>query len=133
MDVGRRSRQVLAGRTEVCPGFSTATAGSPAAAPELDGLTARRLPGADAALEHRVRVEAGGGEDARGDRRPGAALAQSDDRLVAIERVERAGPEQPIGNVACPGNVAGIALVLLADVDQLRLAVGEEPVEFVDG
>src|SRR5215510_6817731 len=62
-------------------------------------------PLVDASVDHRMRVEAVGGEDARRDRRPGAGLADRDERAVAREVVLAQG-EQAIRDVAAAGDVA---------------------------
>src|SRR5262245_32637641 len=63
-------------------------------------------------------VETVRGEDAGGDGGPRAALADRDGAPVARE-VGLAEREQPVRDVATPGDVARVPLVLLADVDQL--------------
>ena len=94
-----------------------------------------RLPGVDplvdASVDHRMRVEAVRGEDARRDRRPGPRLADRDERAVT-RKVVLAHRQQAVGDVAAAGDVAVGALVLLADVDELRTVV-EQRVELVDG
>ena len=63
-------------------------------------------------------VEARGGEDAGGDRRAGAALADRDDRPVGGQ-LGRRRSDQAVGNVPAPGQRRLLALVGLAYVDQL--------------
>ena len=77
-----------------------------------------------------MRVEAVCSEDARRDGGPRARLADRDDRLVARE-VGLAEREQAVRDVAAAGDVAGVALVLLAHVDELGPAL-EERVELLD-
>src|SRR3990172_7791800 len=100
------------------------------AAAKLDRGPAGSCPGGDPAVPDRMRIEAARGEDAGRDRRPWARLADRHDRPVARE-IRLPEREQAIRDVATARDVAGIALVLFADVDQLR-AVCEQGVQLVD-
>ena len=103
---------------------------SAAAASELDRRLARGDPGVDSAVPDGVGVEAVRCEDARRDRGARAGLADGDDRPVP-RKVGLTEREQAVRDVAAPRDVAGVALVLLAHVDELRACL-EERVELFD-
>ena len=101
-----------------------------AAAAELDRGLAGRVPVVDAAVRDRAGVVAARGEDARGDcgARPG--LADRDQRPV-VGQLGRAERDESVRDVPAARDVARVALVPLAHVDQLG-AVGEDVLELVD-
>ena len=74
----------------------------------------------------------GGAEDARGDRRARARLADRDDRQRAAEAVLRRLPRDAVRDVAAARDEALVALVRLADVEQLDPAVSEPALELLD-
>ena len=69
-------------------------------------------------------------EDARRDRRTRAGVADRHDGLLAEAVVAHA--QQPVRDVARPRDVAAVALVLLAHVEHLDLAGGEQALDLVE-
>src|SRR5207248_5367701 len=69
---------------------------------------------------------------ARRDRRSRTALADGDDRPSAAQSVRRRLPRGAIGQVAAARDEAVVALVRLADVEQVDLVRGEPTLELVD-
>ena len=90
----------------------------------------RRHQSADAAVDHRARVDAGGGEHAGGDRGARAALADRHHRLAVGDR-RPVGAQQPVRDVLAARDEAGVALVELAHVDHVDLAAAQELREIV--
>ena len=101
-----------------------------AAAAELDHLPAAGGPIGDPAVEHRAGRHAFRGQDRGGDAGAGAALANRHYRPVGGD-VGAADREQAIRDVAAPRDVAVVALVALANVDQLD-AILEQAGELVE-
>src|SRR5438552_7792216 len=95
-----------------------------AAAAEGDGLAP---PVVDAAVEDRPRIDSRRGHHARRDRGARSRLADRHDRLPAGEPVLGRLSREPVRDVAAARDIAAIALVGLADVDELDLARGEPP------
>src|SRR3712207_1782931 len=77
----------------------------------------------DQTARHRVRAEPGAAERERGGRRPRADAAVEHHGPLRIERPGLLG-EAPERDVPGAGDVAGDALVRLADVDQVDAARG---------
>ena len=84
-----------------------------------------------AAVDDGTGVVAARAQDAGRDRGPGAAFADRHHRSVGGE-VGAARRQQPVGDVAAAGDVARVALVLLAHVDHLG-AGRDQRLELVDG
>ena len=76
---------------------------------------------ADAAAGDRAHVEALALQQRRGDRRSRAALADRDDRPVALQRAGADLAQQPVRDVRRAGEVALVALGRLAHVDDLHV------------
>ncbi len=115
--------------TDMAQGQTQVTTSTTAAA-ELDRRLAGLSPRVDPAVEDRTCVVAPSGEDARCDRGARPGLADRDERSVGRE-LDGAEREETVGDVAAAGDVARIALVLLADVDQLGARL-EDLVELLD-
>src|SRR5207237_9265697 len=84
----------------------------------------------DDAYKTLARGDTTGGEDARDNRSPRPALADLDDRPVARQLLG-ARPDEPVRNVHAAGDEARVALVQLADVDQLDRARSEQPAQLL--
>src|SRR5579875_872137 len=99
-------------------------------------LTSRRArpgpPAGHSALEHRPRLDAGGPQDARGDRRPGAGFADRDHRSSLEEPGLGCRAHGAIGEVARAGDVLLVVLRALPHVEQLDLAAGEQSLELLE-
>ena len=93
-------------------------------------MAAARLPVVHAAVQDRPRVDAARLENAGGDRRASAGVADRHDRLLPEAVV--ADAQQAVGDVARSRDVAAVAFVLLADVDHLDLAGCEQSLELAD-
>src|SRR5205085_11819126 len=68
---------------------------------------------------------------ARGDRGPGAGLADRHDGLAVAELV-LPGADEAVRDMPAAGDVAVVALVGLAHVEELDRARGEQALELVD-
>src|SRR5207248_260411 len=84
------------------------------------------LPVGDPAVEHRPGVEAGRLQNACGDRSAGAGLADRHQRTAVEQSGLRGGSRRPVGEVPRAGDVALVALVRLAHVEQLDRVVREQ-------
>src|SRR5947208_13565365 len=85
----------------------------------------------DSAVEQRPGRDAVGGQDARGYRGACAALADRDDR-AAVRQLAGELADKAVRNVAALRDIALVALVLPADIDDLDRVVREESLELVD-
>src|SRR5207253_4760609 len=103
-----------------------------AAASERDRLAAACAPAGDAAVQDRARRDARRREHARRDGGARAGLADRHHGPLPGEAVLRRGPHDAIRDVAAAGDVAGVALVLLADVHERDLVAGEQALELVE-
>src|SRR5581483_10142937 len=89
-------------------------------------------PRGDAAVEHRARVEAGGVQHARCDRRARTALADRDDRFLAAETGLGRLSRRAVREMVRAGDELPVALVGLAHVEKLDLAGRQPSLELVD-
>src|SRR5215207_2864526 len=101
-----------------------------AATAELDRAPATLLPVFDAAVEHGARVDAARCEHARSDPGSSARAADRYDGPVGESSGDRG--QQPVGDVPRADDVAVIALVGLAHVEQDHSVLRDEPLELVE-
>src|SRR5204863_428311 len=83
-------------------------------------------------VEHRACVDARGDEQARRDRCACPALADRHDRLARVEPVRAGLAQQAVRDVQRAGDVALVALRLLAHVEHLDRPLLEQALELVE-
>src|SRR3954463_13117128 len=93
-----------------------------APATERRRLAAAGAPFAEAAVEHRTRVEAGRLKHAGGDRRTRAALADRHEWACSAQAVLGGLPRGPVRQMRAPRDEAGVALLRLTNVQQLDVS-----------
>ena len=89
------------------------------------------LPVVHAAVQDRAGADSFGRERAGSDSSSGAGRADGHDQAAVLELVA-VGAHEPVGDVPAAGDVALVALVLLAHVEELDRVRGEQRLELLD-